>query len=241
MLDVGYGIRSATRTLIPPNTNARIRSGISFSFPEGVYGYIVACNGLALLHTASVETQIIDGIHKRELYFVVFNHSATEELRVPVGECIALLTVHRHHPTHLVYEKGDEKEDEKEEDYSGEDDDCDGSKKDGGEVNNKDDDMKGKNKRDTNKSHTHDETKIHTIKRKQEDENGESDDDDDDDDDGNNNDRKKIHSKQTTTTTTKNIPKIKAQLKKKAKQNAHVVVTKRDPIPFSFAPVGKSA
>ena len=68
-------MNSIEEIVIPQRGKTLIRTGLSFSIPQGSYGRIAPRSGLAVKHSIDVGAGVIDCDYRGEIRVLLFNHS----------------------------------------------------------------------------------------------------------------------------------------------------------------------
>jgi dUTP pyrophosphatase len=84
----GYELYSYYSCTVPKNGRARVTTGISFIFPQGVYGHIMSIEPLAWINSVIAHSSTITST--TEVNIVLFNLSDTD-YRVNAGDAIAYM------------------------------------------------------------------------------------------------------------------------------------------------------
>lgn len=86
----GFDLYSPDCATIEPRGRTLISTDIHISLPQGTYGRIAACSGLAIKHGIDVGAGVIDQDYRGPIEVLLFNHSDSY-YRVNVGDRIAQL------------------------------------------------------------------------------------------------------------------------------------------------------
>lgn len=87
--DAGSDLFAIEDKVIAPLHRQLIRTGISISMPESVYGRIAPRSGLAFKHGIDVLAGVIDPGYTGEIGVVLFNTDADREYQISSGDRIA--------------------------------------------------------------------------------------------------------------------------------------------------------
>lgn len=87
-LSAGYDLSSVENTVVPARQRKLIKTGLSFTIPEGHYGRIAPRSGLALKKGIDVGAGVCDADYTGEVCVILFNHS-DEDFIVNDGDRIA--------------------------------------------------------------------------------------------------------------------------------------------------------
>ena len=97
----GYDLFSCEDVVIEPSVRRSVRTGISLSMPEGVYGRIAPRSGLSLRHFIDIAGGVIDPDYRREIEVIMKNSEPLSYI-VNVGDGIAQLIFERFETPSLV-------------------------------------------------------------------------------------------------------------------------------------------
>ena len=90
----GYDISSAQEIVIPAKGKAVVKTGLSISFPPGMYARIAPRSGLAVKKFIDVGAGVVDSDYRGEIGVVLFNHSDSD-FQVRQGDRIAQLILEK--------------------------------------------------------------------------------------------------------------------------------------------------
>jgi len=87
-LSAGYDLASVENTVVPARQRKLVKTGLSFSIPEGHYGRVAPRSGLALKKGIDVGAGVCDADYTGEVCVILFNHS-DDDFVVNEGDRIA--------------------------------------------------------------------------------------------------------------------------------------------------------
>ena len=90
----GYDLCAAQDCTIPASGKGLVKTGISISFPPGLYARIAPRSGLALKRFIDVGAGVVDADYRGEVGVVLFNHG-DHDFEVKMGDRIAQLILER--------------------------------------------------------------------------------------------------------------------------------------------------
>ena len=90
----GYDLCSSQDCIIPAGGKGLVKTGISISFPTGLYARIAPRSGLALKRFINVGAGVVDADYRGEVGVVLFNHG-DHDFEVKMGDKIAQLILER--------------------------------------------------------------------------------------------------------------------------------------------------
>ena len=90
----GYDLCSAHNCTIPAKGKGLVKTGLSLSFPTGLYARIAPRSGLALKKFIDVGAGVVDADYRGEVGVVLFNHG-DQDFEVKMGDRIAQLILER--------------------------------------------------------------------------------------------------------------------------------------------------
>ena len=90
----GYDLCAAQDCTIPASGKGLVKTGLSISFPPGLYARIAPRSGLALKRFIDVGAGVIDADYRGEVGVVLFNHG-DHNFEVKMGDRIAQLILER--------------------------------------------------------------------------------------------------------------------------------------------------
>jgi|SRR5580765_1139934 dUTP pyrophosphatase len=101
--DASYDVYAMEHIEIAPLGRAKVRTGLRFDIPSGMYGLILPRTPLAVQHGVTVLNApgVIDSSYNEEVKVVLFNSDALQAFRVKVGNKIAQLIFMPITDTHL--------------------------------------------------------------------------------------------------------------------------------------------
>lgn len=91
---VGYDLYSNVDCIIEPNERELVGTGISTSFPDGVYGRVAPRSGLAVKKGINVGAGVIDPDYTGEIKVLLFNHGK-DKFVIEKGDRIAQLVLEK--------------------------------------------------------------------------------------------------------------------------------------------------
>ena len=98
--DAGFDLRSAENTILEPNTQALISTGVKMAIPEGYVGLIWDRSGLAAKHGIHVLAGVVDSGYRGEVK-VVMRNFGTEPLTITVNMRIAQMLIQAAPSVHI--------------------------------------------------------------------------------------------------------------------------------------------
>ena len=90
----GYDLSAAHDCTIPAGGKGLVKTGLSISFPTGLYARIAPRSGLALKKFIAVGADIVDSDYRGDVGVVLFSHG-DQDFQVKMGDRIAQLTLER--------------------------------------------------------------------------------------------------------------------------------------------------
>ena len=90
----GYDLCASQDCIIPAGGKGLVPTGLSISFPAGLYARIAPRSGLALKKFIDVGAGVVDADYRGEVGVVLFNHG-DQEFQVKMGDRIAQLILER--------------------------------------------------------------------------------------------------------------------------------------------------
>ena len=90
----GYDLCAAQDCTIPASGKGLVKTGLSISFPPGLYARIAPRSGLALKRFIDVGAGVVDADYRGEVGVVLFNHG-DQDFEVKMGDRIAQLILER--------------------------------------------------------------------------------------------------------------------------------------------------
>ena len=90
----GYDLCAAQDCTIPASGKGLVKTGLSISFPPGLYARIAPRSGLALKRFIDVGAGVVDADYRGEVGVVLFNHG-DHDFEVKMGDRIAQLILER--------------------------------------------------------------------------------------------------------------------------------------------------
>lgn len=92
----GYDIYADEHKIIPPNTRALIKTGLTMAIPDGYYGRIAPRSGLALKYGIDVLAGVIDSSYRGEIGVILYN-TWSEDFCIESGMRIAQMIIESCH------------------------------------------------------------------------------------------------------------------------------------------------
>ena len=90
----GYDLSAAHDCTIPAGGKGLVKTGLSISFPAGLYARIAPRSGLALKKFIAVGAGVVDSDYRGDVGVVLFNHG-DQDFQVKMGDRIAQLILER--------------------------------------------------------------------------------------------------------------------------------------------------
>ena len=90
----GYDLCAAHDCTIPAGGKGLVKTGLSISFPVGLYARIAPRSGLALKKFIDVGAGVVDSDYRGDVGVVLFNHG-DQEFQVKMGDRIAQLILEK--------------------------------------------------------------------------------------------------------------------------------------------------
>ena len=90
----GYDLCASQDCTIPAGGKGLVKTGLSISFPTGLYARIAPRSGLALKKFIDVGAGVVDGDYRGEVGVVLFNHG-DQDFEVKMGDRIAQLILEK--------------------------------------------------------------------------------------------------------------------------------------------------
>ena len=90
----GYDMCALQNCTIPAGGKGLVKTGLSISFPIGLYARIAPRSGLALKKFIDVGAGVVDGDYRGEVGVVLFNHG-DQDFEVKMGDRIAQLILEK--------------------------------------------------------------------------------------------------------------------------------------------------
>jgi dUTP pyrophosphatase len=95
--DAGADLYSIEDVAIFPLTRKLVRTGLSLSIPEGVYGRIAPRSGLAFKNGIDVLAGVIDPGYRGEIGVVLYNTDQNNMFKISCGDRIAQIIFETYH------------------------------------------------------------------------------------------------------------------------------------------------
>ena len=90
----GYDLCASQDCIIPAGGKGLVKTGLSISFPTGLYARIAPRSGLALKRFIDVGAGVVDSDYRGEVGVILFNHGE-QDFEVKMGDRIAQLILEK--------------------------------------------------------------------------------------------------------------------------------------------------